>query len=147
MTRPKYRLPYDTEADEVARAKTTLSTFEPSITLQAPAQDADLNILAKRYGLDRAQIPPAVFDPRYYGDVGDLDLRTALDRVRDAQERFQALPARLRERFANDPARLWSFVSNPENTEEAVQLGLLARRDAPASPDLPQTQPPTTPNP
>lgn len=122
--------------DEVAagrvRELTRVRCDDPSLTQQSFAEDADLNVLVKRFGIDKEALPPAVFDPDYYGDVGDVpDLRTALEIVRDAQARFDALPAKLRRRFENDPAKLWEFVHDPENADEAVRLGVLFRPERP----------------
>jgi phage internal scaffolding protein len=139
-----WRHQYDAKRDKLESDRAGIGGFEPSLTVQSPAEDCDLNVLVKRFGIDVPLPPPAVFDPAYYGDVTDTpDLRTALDNIRLAQERFLALPARLRERFANSPAQLWDFVNDPENADEAVRLGLLTRPEpqgAPISP-LPTSTP------
>lgn len=144
-----FRLPYDYQADQDMRVLTQLVCHTPSLTQIHHADDADINILVKRFGIDKMPLPPEANDPRWYGDVSDIpDLRTALGTVREAQERFQALPARLRGRFANDPALMWEFVNDPQNAEEAVTLGLLARNPAltPTPPiTSPSTQPPEPP--
>lgn len=133
-----YRRRHDRVADARARANACVRDFDPSKTQQSMSVDCDLNVLVKRFGIDKDPIPPAVFDPSFYGDLPEgLDLRTALDRVRDAEARFMRLPADLRAYFHNDPARLWQFVNDPANADEAVRLGLLHRPAALTPPGSP----------
>lgn len=106
----------------------------PTLTHQGPKADADINRIVARYGIDKIPVPPQVMDPSYYGETDFPDLSTALHATRNAQERFRALPAALRQRFSNDPGELWDFVSNPANLDEAVALGLLRRSQAPETP-------------
>jgi len=122
----------------------------PSLTQQQFAEEADINTLVRRFGLDAQPMPIAPFNPEDYGDFTDVpDLRTALDLVNDAKNRFMALPPKLRARFHNQPGELWAFVNDPENGDESVRLGLLARAsdvvtsqpetDAPPAGGLPST--------
>lgn len=66
-----------------------------------------------------------------YGDVTGVDFAEAMRIVADARSMFADMPARLRDRFQNDPARFLEFVQNPANKEEARALGLL-KPEAPA---------------
>lgn len=132
-----YRTQYDVELDEEIGLATATVNDEPSLTQQQFIEDCDINVLARRFGLVDTSMPVAPIDPRHYGDFTEVpDLRTALDLVNDARNRFMELPARMRERFNNSPGRLWDFVNDPENADEAVRLGLLARRpeNAPEGP-------------
>lgn len=149
MTKPihKYRAAYDGDPDRVGDSCATIFEDE-SLTQQSFSQDADINVLVKRFGLDKQQLPVAPIDPRYYGDFSNVpDLRTALDLVRDAENRFMDLPAALRARFDNQPGKLWAFVNDPLNAEACIQLGLLARQEPDptggvAPPDPPKTDSP-----
>lgn len=128
----------DSTAEMKARAASDIECRDESLTQQHFAEDADINVIARRYGLGEGPLPPAPHDPRYYGDFTDLpDLRTALDEIRYAKQHFAALPASLRSRFSNNPANLWDFVMNPDNADEAVRLGLLAKPAPPAPPKPP----------
>lgn len=104
---------------------------DDSLTVEGPARDADINVLVKRYGIDKSGMPVAPIDPSAYGDLSEApDLKTAMDRIRDANERFAALPASMRRRFNNDAAQLWDFVNDPQNGDESVSLGLLQREES-----------------
>lgn len=128
------RMQYDEKADAIARALTDIDCQDESLTVQSPATDADINVLVKRFGLDKRPLPPAAVDPSYFGDFTEAptNLQDAIHVVREAQARFDGLPPDLRARFNNDPALLWGFVNDPRNGAEAVSLGLL--RDPEAAP-------------
>lgn len=122
----QWRHAYDPVADAREGAAAATSCEDESLTQQQFAEDADINVLVKRFGLEKVTLPVEAIDPRYYGDFTDVpDLRTALDRVNEATNRFMDLPAQLRSKFDNNPAKLWHFVNDPDNGPEAVRLGLL----------------------
>lgn len=134
-TRFEWRHQYDTATEESAGKAAIQINEEPSLTQQHFAEDADLNVIMRRYGVTDGAIPPAVTDPSYFGDFSDVpDFRTAMDRLHNAKEHFSALPANIRNRFGNDMAQLHDFVHNPENFDEAIKLGLLKREDPPVEP-------------
>lgn len=123
-----FRTQYDMEMDEKVGRETALTCEDESLTQQQFVEDCDINVLARRFGLTDSPMPIGPFDPAHYGDFSDVpDLRTALDLVNDARNKFMALPPKLRERFNNQPGRLWDFVNDPENADEAIRLGLLHR--------------------
>lgn len=134
-TRFEYRHQYDDERDEAERYMTDIECQDPSLTQQQFTEDADLNVIAKRFGINDGSILPQATDPRHFGDFTEtFDLRTALDRTNEAIEKFRRLPAKLRERFNNNPGKLYDWVSDPDNAEEAVHLGLLAKAPKPETP-------------
>ena len=127
-----WRHQYDAEADARAGAAAATKCEDESRTQQQFTEDCDINVIARRFGLDKAPMLPAVTDPSYYGDVSNVpDLRAVLDMALDARAKFMMLPARLRARFDNQPGRMWAFLQDPENMDEAVRLGLLVRREDP----------------
>lgn len=119
-----WRHQYDQDRDKSEGEAAGITCTDEHLTVQSFMEDADLNVLAKRFGLDN--IPIAPLDPRLFRDTtNDPDLREVLERGRVAKEYFMALPAKMRTRFHNNMAELWNFVTDPENAEEAVRLGLL----------------------
>ena len=66
------------------------------------------------------------------------DFQTAQDIILRANEQFASLPSKVRARFDNDPAKLLEFVSNKDNLDEAVRLGIaLAPEEPKQSEQLP----------
>lgn len=88
---------------------------------------ADVNKIMAGYRVKDVQ---PVIGPQgaRYGDFSDIgDYHTALNEVQQAQEMFMSLPASMRERFQNDPGRLIAFVEDPQNLDQAVELGLVQK--------------------
>lgn len=132
----KWRHQYDVDRDDEEGAACATVNDQPSLTQQQFTEDADINTIAHRFGLN--QIPVAPVDPAAFRDTtGDPDLAQILSAQNEARENFMALPAKLRRRFHDSPRELWDFVMDPENAEEAVRLGILRK---PAEPALTGTQ-------
>lgn len=53
------------------------------------------------------------------------DYQQSLDTIVNANMAFDSLPASIRERFKNDPAKLLAFMQDPDNYDEGVSLGLV----------------------
>lgn len=65
----------------------------------------------------------------FYGDVSDLvGYQECLDKVNEADALFMGMDARVRERFANDPAKMVEFLADPANLPEAITLGMAVKR-------------------
>lgn len=129
-SRFKWREMNDT-ADEKAVGKyAATENDEPSLTQQQFTADADLNEVMRRYGVTDRAIPPQAFPNGVptvdLTEFSGMELRDAMDQIREAQTAFGNLPAELRTHFGNDPVRLWNFVNNPANAEKAVEMGLLS---------------------
>lgn len=142
MGRFKWRHQYDEKADAEARECSASCPEGESLTQQHHMEDADLNVLVRRFGVETAAVPPMAQDARYYGDVSDVpDLRAVMEIAREAKDRFMQLDPRLRARFHNDPRLLHEFVTDPENGPECVRLGLLVDPAAVVEPEVKLTVP------
>lgn len=110
---------------------------KPSLTKQSFRDECDVNVLMKRF----RNVHGVDFLNRYQGylngQFGDfssvVDYRTALDQISEARGYFEALPAKVRSRFSNDPAEFLDFVQNPENRDELISMGLIEPRVDPQS--------------
>lgn len=113
--------------------------------------DCDINVIISLVQ-QGAQIQPSLRTPQFVDCASVPDFATAQNIVVQAANMFAALPSKIRERFANDPARMVSFAADPENLEEAVRLGLVvppvkeeAKKVDPASPGPTAPPAPTPP--
>ena len=139
----EWRHQYDLERDKFEGALAAIDTphnekRDAAVTQQHFAKDTDINEIVKRFGIHDGSIPlPDLFNnPRLFGDFSEAtDLRTTLDLARDAQEKFDLLPANIRKRFNHDPVALHEFISDPANDDEAIRLGLL-HKETPPLPEL-----------
>lgn len=142
-----WRQQYDDERDAYERELTDSVPVGDSLTKQEFTDDANINLVLARFGVTDGAFMPYAVDPSYYGDFTDApDFRTALDNIRAASDHFNALPAKIRSQFNNDPATLYEWICDPANGEEAVQLGLLKKWEPPPS-TPPVTEPPVTKTP
>lgn len=131
---------------------TALNCKDKTLAQQQFKDECDINVLMGRY-LETGEMPQ-LDSALSYGDfTGVYDFQTAMNAVRTAQGLFEQMPARIKNRFANDPQRLLEFLNDPENLEEAQFLGLISKtpsEPAPATPTagIPQgTQPAPAPTP
>jgi len=86
------------------------------LTQQHPKEEVDINTIVRRFGLT-AEMPFGAAGG-FYGDfTGIQDFESALGLVEGAQERFEALPAHVRERFDNDPGKLIAYVQRVSQKE------------------------------
>lgn len=111
-----------------------------SRTQQSFADECDINNIMARYE-QTGLLPENPFEPRF-GDTTMLPaFHEAQNIIATANETFAALPAKIRERFHNDPAQYLDFFSNDENFDEAVRLGLVnplqEPQEAPQAPEAP----------
>lgn len=101
---------------------TALECKDESLADQSQKDDADINVIVAR-ALAGQQLPD-VRAPQY-GDFSEIgDYRSAVTAVREMEERFMTLPAKVRARFENDPQALLEFCSDEANRDEAIALGL-----------------------
>lgn len=99
---------------------------DPGKTQQEFAKDCDINRLMDRVLKGQQEIPPDVRVGEY-GDFSDVGtFQESMELLEYARGQFAALPARVRDRFDNDPMKLLEWVHDPKTTlEEANELGLL----------------------
>lgn len=103
----------------------------PSMTKQSFRDECDINTIMRRYETTGEITHLNRRNPEY-GDFTDVKtFHEAMNIVQTANQAFSDLPASVRDRFGNDPAKMLEFLQNPENVEEAIKLGLLVRRDEP----------------
>ncbi|WNK14683.1 MAG: internal scaffolding protein [Microvirus sp.] len=82
-----------------------------------------------------------------YADLpDDLDFQVSMNIVAEGRTAFATLPAKVRDRFGNDPAQFLAFMADPDNQDEAIKMGLAKRRPEAATGGLVPPPPPTPPN-
>ncbi len=104
----------------------------PSLTQQQFKDECDINQIMDRYL--RTGVLSDPLDNRgtpKYGDYADLgNYMDHMNKVVEANEMFEALPASIRKRFNNNPGDLIDFVMNENNRVEAEMLGLIEKIEA-----------------
>lgn len=89
-----------------------------------------------------------------YGDATGHDYQMYQDQIVQANNMFADLPAKVRDRFGNDPAQFLDFIADENNALEAAKMGLLAPEKAesilnpqPKAPTAPEGSKEPAPNP
>lgn len=124
--KPFVRSPYNYDRD-AASADAALETPEKSLTQQSQKEEADINVIVKRFGIT-GSIPVVPLSDEIL-EVDAMDLREAMDLLNQANRSFASLDADTRARFNNDPQRFVAFAQEPENLPEMVKLGLAVKRE------------------
>jgi phage internal scaffolding protein len=119
---------YDVDA---ASNESGLACEEPSLAQQHFKEECDINTILQKFNIT-GLLPEAPLSPRYGDFSGIGDYHTALNRVIAAQDEFEALPAQIRARFDNDPAKLIEFLDDEANRPVAEELGLVEKAAAEA---------------
>lgn len=97
---------------------------EPSLTQQQFKDECDINNIMKSY-LETGTINHKNPMPGVFGDFSEVkDFKESMELVLYAQQAFDSLPAKVRARFDNDPAKLVEFCNDKNNLKEAIELGL-----------------------
>lgn len=126
------------------RTRVQKSFKGPSLAHQSFRKECDVNTIMERF--QKTGLMEHV--NRHSGDYGDYagaqDYHSSLNQVLEAQTMFESLPSSIRGRFLNDPGQFLSFVSDPDNEDEMITLGLSRKAaDADPAPAEPVTPQPT----
>ena len=120
---PFVRSPYNYNVD-AASNESGLACRDASLTQQHQADQADINYIVDQFNVTGI-LPTSPISPQYGDFTGVGDYQSAMNAVIGMQDEFMSLPANVRSRFENDPEQLLDFLSNEENREEAIKLGLI----------------------
>lgn len=124
---PTVRSRYNYDKDLLSNA-TGLSCPEETKTQQQFKEESDINVLVRRFKLT-GEMPQGVRMPTY-ADFGEVyDFHSAANAIAEANEAFSQMPAAIRDKFNNDPARFVAFCSNEENRTEAEKMGLVPAKE------------------
>lgn len=129
------RTPYNYDMRLAGMLTATFNT-DPSLAQQSGKDDADINVIVKRFNLTGmvSQVP---LPPTYDDFTGVSTFLDAMNLIRAGEESFAAMSADTRSRFGNDPAAFVEFCSDPANLEEMRKMGLAVPKEEPASPPDP----------
>jgi len=124
---PFVRNPYNYDVDS-ASDDSGLKCEDKSRTIQSQSAETDINNIVKMFGLT-GELPPPRTPPQYGDFTGITTYHEAMNAVAQAHEAFDALPAKIRNRFDNDPEKLINFVSDNDNYDEAQRMGLVPPKE------------------
>lgn len=99
-----------------------------SLTQQSALAETDINQIMSRYH-KTGFMPPALHqNSPHYGDFSKIqDYHSATNAIKFANSQFESLPSDIRASFGNDPHLFLEFMSDPDNLDQAVELGLVKK--------------------
>jgi phage internal scaffolding protein len=104
-------------------ASSGLACDDPSLTQQQFKEESDINNIVDRF-MKTGHLPDPASMPQYVDYEGVFDFQSAMNVVRQADENFMRMDAKVRARFHNSPQEFLEFFADPANSDEAVRLGL-----------------------
>jgi hypothetical protein len=113
---------------EMVRRKVLVTNDEPDVGAeQAHKEMSNINNIIAKY--DRT----GIIEHRkefsgYYDDFTGQDFTDMQFQVAKAKSMFEELPASIRNRFEQSPAKFLDFVQNPANAKEITEMGLAKAR-------------------
>ena len=130
----KFRSAYDNH--EVMSTDTGLKCLDSSLTQQQFKEESDINTIVDRF-MKTGHLPDPVSMPQYVDYEGVFDFQSAMNVVRQADENFMRMDAKVRARFHNSPQEFLEFFADPANADEAVRLGLATSK--PVTKEIPSS--------
>jgi len=106
------------------KTRQSITFTGPGRTKQSHKNETDINQIMARFA-KTGTIEFVNTQKPQFGDASGIEFQTAMQTVAKANEMFDALPSKIRERFNNNAQELLIFLETEENRTEAVFLGLL----------------------
>lgn len=129
---------------DLGRAKTRqeskIRTGRVSIVQQHLRDEADINTIVRRFGVQGVLTAPGQVGAVYGDFTGITDYESALAKVRQARDSFMKLPALVRERFDNDPG-VMVRKAQELSAEEFSKLAEPPKVDPPGGGVVPPVEP------
>lgn len=108
----------------------------PARTKQQFVEQCDINTIVKQFTkTGQFSHISANLAKGTYADLPDpIEFQDSMNLVIQAENAFASLPSKVRSRFGNDPAEFLAFMSDPDNQDEAIKLGLATDNRPPPEP-------------
>lgn len=119
-------------------------------TKQSFKEECDANAIMRKWH-KTGQVDHINKNPPRYGDFENAgDYLSAKLAVQAMHDEFGQMSSAVRDRMNNDPATFMEFMNDPDNLDEAVELGLIKKPETtapPTPPAPPVADPPPEPTP
>lgn len=103
-------------------------TGDKKMTKDSFKDECDINNIMAKFN-KTGELPDMIKREPRYGDFSDpLSFQEAQNLIIHAGEQFEALPAKVRERFKNDPESFLRWVHEEASEEEMQTMGLLKEK-------------------
>ena len=102
---------------------------KPSLTIQEPSEACDINNIVDLYCRSGRAADLLTVQPWIGEDVSSIpaDYQECLEYVESVQQEFDNLPSKIRQEVGGSPLSMLQWITNPDNKERGVELGLFAK--------------------
>lgn len=109
---------------------------EDSMVQQHLSAETDINNIMAKYAKTGVLTHVGTMAGEY-GDFSTVpDYKTAMEQIMAADALFMELPAKVRDRFGNDPAQFIEFATDEKNIDDLRKWGLAPPAAQPPEPQL-----------
>lgn len=93
-------------------------------THQSFKDESNINLIMAKYAKTGLLDHLNTHQGDYGNFIGYADYHTSMNQIKEAEAAFATIPSKIREKFANDAGQFLTFVQNPDNFDEMVEMGL-----------------------
>lgn len=131
--RPHKRVQY---TGEVVDLKTGELVKLPTMTKQEFKRECDINNIIKHFSTTGMfnHVNTRANQGAYQDLPDSIDFQDSLNTIKAAEAAFMSLPAKVRDRFGQDPGEFLAFMADAANVEEIQKLGLAKPLEQPPPP-------------
>ena len=104
------------------------------MTKQSFAEESNINLIMKKYEKTGLLEHFNQYEGRYGDFINYADYHSSMNLIREADEAFMTIPASVRAKFNNDPAKFLEFAQDEKNIDELIEMGLA--RATPKTPEV-----------
>lgn len=122
------------------RPVTDCQSADDGMTEQHHKEACDIKNIMRKVEKEGILNHVAQYKGEYLNMATATDFREAMTVLADTNSMWETVPSRIRNEFANDPARYLEFMQNPDNYQAIKDLGLDPSY-------LPEPPPPSVPDP
>ncbi|ETN78179.1 hypothetical protein NECAME_18238 [Necator americanus] len=115
------------------KVRPIINCDEPKITDQSDTPMTEINNIMKQY-VQTGMLPgTSNHEMHFANDYERPEDYQILNAHRNAVENFELLPLKLRNELNNDYRNFETWINDPDNTERAIKLGLLVKKNSPST--------------
>lgn len=116
------------------------------VTKQNHKDECDIHKILNQYQRTGIINHISPHQPQYLDLPDELDYQSSLNLILEAQAAFATLPAEIRDKYGNDPAKFLAALNDPKQREFLEEIGVFEKKPEPKGPMEVRIVPDPVPN-